>query len=339
MGVYKRRDSPYWWLWIHGRRQRTAFLIRDANSRESALELYYQQMLAKGRERHGLEPKRNPQSFTAYSTWWQEHVSRHHRGSTREAEIVATLQRTFGPRPLASLTREQVQEWMTARARKVKPSTVNRELDVLKQILNAAVPTHLAASPIARLKRLRARDTEARVLSRADEKKLLKQFTPADKAIALLALDALLRLSDAVNLRREHDHRTYLAIVDPKVRAYKVPVSRRLRAALDALPKNGPYYFPHRRQAKKARDYKSGIKAMLKRACEAAGVDYGRGLGITFHALRHTGATRMVEAGVPLRIVQAIGGWKSMRQLERYAHPSDEAIRTAVETVGRKRRF
>jgi integrase len=60
------------------------------------------------------------------------------------------------------------------------------------------------------------------------------------------------------------------------------------------------------------------VKQMFEAGCKAAHIPYGRkhkGGRLTFHGLRHS-ATRLVEAGVPLRIVQELGGWKSMRQLE-----------------------
>ena len=58
---------------------------------------------------------------------------------------------------------------------------------------------------------------------------------------------------------------------------------------------------------------------------------------ITFHGLRHAGTARMVDAHTDLRTVQVIGGWSPLRQLSRYAHPTDRATRRAVETIGRRR--
>ena len=55
--------------------------------------------------------------------------------------------------------------------------------------------------------------------------------------------------------------------------------------------------------------------------------------GITFHSLRHTGASRMVDGGVDLRTVQEIGGWSSLRMVERYSHPTPKAKRAAVERI------
>jgi site-specific recombinase XerD len=52
--------------------------------------------------------------------------------------------------------------------------------------------------------------------------------------------------------------------------------------------------------------------------------------GVSHHVLRHTGATVMVRSGVSLRAVQTIGGWSSLRMVERYAHVTDEELQRAV---------
>ena len=49
--------------------------------------------------------------------------------------------------------------------------------------------------------------------------------------------------------------------------------------------------------------------------------------------LRHTGASAMVGAGISLRVVQDIGGWSTLRMLERYAHPSGAEMSRAVRVL------
>ncbi len=44
--------------------------------------------------------------------------------------------------------------------------------------------------------------------------------------------------------------------------------------------------------------------------------------GVTWHALRHTFASRLVAAGVDLRTVQELGGWRTLSMVQRYAHLS-----------------
>ena len=54
-----------------------------------------------------------------------------------------------------------------------------------------------------------------------------------------------------------------------------------------------------------------------------------------FHDLRHTFATRLVQAGVDLYAVQKLGRWKSISMVERYAHHCPESLRPGVETLDR----
>lgn len=344
MGVYKREDSAFWYLWLETaqRRVKTAIpvgftALEKKASRLVALDAYHAEMLALGKAKHGLHVDKPGITFTKFADWYDTHIAAHHRGVIREREILTQLKKVFGATPLAGITKTDVLEWRTARAAATSASTSNRELDVLKHLFAAAVPRYLTESPILKLKRLRPAKQETRVLTPKEEARLLAVLAPADKALILCAIDTLMRLSDVVNLRRDQDRGKYLLVVDPKTEPYKVPVSARLREALADVPQAGPYYFPQRRKALRPRDYRSSVRKMLQYACEKASpqIPYGRKSGgITFHALRHTGTTRMVEAGVSLRIVQEIGGWKSLRQLERYAHPTEEAKRAAVATIG-----
>jgi len=53
--------------------------------------------------------------------------------------------------------------------------------------------------------------------------------------------------------------------------------------------------------------------------------------GVTWRALRHTFASRLVAAGVDLRTVQELGGWKTLSMVQRYAHLGHLAA--AVEKI------
>jgi hypothetical protein len=52
----------------------------------------------------------------------------------------------------------------------------------------------------------------------------------------------------------------------------------------------------------------------------------------TIAGTRRTG-TKWVAAGISLRVVQEIGGWTSLRMLERYAHPTDIEMQPAVRVL------
>ena len=54
----------------------------------------------------------------------------------------------------------------------------------------------------------------------------------------------------------------------------------------------------------------------------------------TFHGLRHTAASQMVMAGLPLQTVGAILGHRTAQMTLRYAHLSPGYLRDAVDRLG-----
>jgi integrase len=54
---------------------------------------------------------------------------------------------------------------------------------------------------------------------------------------------------------------------------------------------------------------------MWRRECAAVGL-----AGLTFHSMRHSWASWQVQAETPLRILQELGGWKSLQMPQRYSH-------------------
>ena len=60
------------------------------------------------------------------------------------------------------------------------------------------------------------------------------------------------------------------------------------------------------------------------------------GVSCRFHDLRHTGCTRMLEAGVPLSVVATIMGWSpsaTVRMASHYGHVGQTAQRLAVNAL------
>ena len=68
----------------------------------------------------------------------------------------------------------------------------------------------------------------------------------------------------------------------------------------------------------------SGLKAAMKRA----GIS-----GCLWHSMRHTFGSRLGMADVDLRTVQEMMGHKNIAMTMRYAHPSPEHKRAAVEKL------
>lgn len=373
MAVFTRPDSPFYQLWLEGHvdergrpRREPTKIRRDAatpdqrrDNRAAAERLYHTRMheLAVG----AMDPTAKPPIlFAEFAAWFTSHVLPKRRGKEREAELMRPLVKWFGSMLLSAIDRTRVEEYTTARletptlikgktrtkARAVQagPKTINREVDLLKGIMQAAVPKYLDASPLYGMKRLLTTTPKRRVLGEDEEVRLLKVMTPDDRAYFLIGLDTLARLSDITDLKLSDDHGDRLWIADPKTGGgFYAPISKRLRKALDAMPapaEDQVYLFPRRRHASTDRDRRSGVRQMLERYCAIADppIAYGRVHGLTFHwATRRTAASRMLSRGVPLATVQKVGRWKDATvPLSIYHELIGDDDRQAVETISRR---
>jgi len=54
-----------------------------------------------------------------------------------------------------------------------------------------------------------------------------------------------------------------------------------------------------------------------------------------FHDLRHTFATRLVQAGADIYTVQKLGRWKTISMVMRYAHHHPESLGSGIEILDR----
>jgi hypothetical protein len=156
---------------------------------------------------------------------------------------------------------------------------------------------------------------------------VLTSCPPALALIARTTLESLPRLSEVLNLRVEDLGPDYVTILQTKNgKTRRVPLTPELRAELVAHAHRKGYIFGQGREGKPPRQ--EAISVALGRLMRSIGLD-----DVTHHVLRHTGASAMVAAGISLRVVQDIGGWSTLRMLERYAHPSGPEMSRAVRVL------
>lgn len=348
MGIYGRKDSPFWWMLIEGVNVRASTGVprhggsptQDRELQRQAAEIYAARKTEYAKEAAGLVTVRPAIRFSEYAKWYETHVASHHRGYTHDRSILRQLVTAFGDRPLAAVDVYATREWMTARLRTgLKPATINRELDVLKAMLNGAVPKYLDRPPLSEIRRLRVVEAERRILSREEERRLLEVADDEARALLIVAIDTLLRLSSVVHLRwaQVKTDRDLIVPLNAKVSHDYVPITGRAKAALAALSHDGPWVFAglHRKGLGKTAAKNKAIRR-FDQLCQQAGVPYGRMAdGVTFHCLRHTGATRALQAGASVRTVMKLGGWKDIRSVLRYTHAADIDVRLAAESIGR----
>ena len=166
-----------------------------------------------------------------------------------------------------------------------------------------------------------------------------------DLALLEMTYSAGLRLSELVGLHRgDLDRGSRLLRVRGKGRKERVtPVGERALAALDRYlalagretgPRDEPLFLGRARPDGRAESKASPAalsprtvqRLVRRRLTQVAG-----GLGVTPHALRHSFASHLLDAGADLRAIQELLGHASLASTQVYTHVSRTRLRQAYE--------
>lgn len=250
-----------------------------------------------------------------------EEVAPQHKGGDIEICRLRRIIREedFVDLKLAVLGTEDLQDFIKARLEEVAPATVDRDLDVISQVLRYADDVWkiaAAESPLKGLRRPQYYNERDRRLKEGEEARLLdaahQHQNPYIEAAILLALETAMRRSELLSLRPEYiDYAArYVRLPDTKNgRSRKVPLSTRAMQVLQALPRtdDGRLLALSANALKKA--FFEGVLVVSKIE------------DLTFHDLRHEAISRLAESGKFEMIeLQAISGHRDPRMLQRYAH-------------------
>ncbi len=257
-----------------------------------------------------------------------------------KAMILPILLEHFGPKKLKDITyldlelyRQERRGGLSARGTPRSPARVNRELAVLKHLLNKAVAWGLlSANPFKAGESLALKEPQGRLryLTHEEIPRLLAACPAHLAPLVKLALHTGLRRTELFTLRWEQIVNGVLYLdgdVTKNSEPRAVPLNAEALAALEAQRRRGQltsvYVFP----SPSGGPYKD-IKDPFKGALRRAGIKNFR-----FHDLRHTFASHLAMAGVPLQTIAQLLGHKSLTMTLRYAHLSPGHLQEAVEKL------
>jgi len=138
-------------------------------------------------------------SFREVMERYRDEVSPGHKGAESEIYRINRLIRDedFVEKPLSALTTEDLQDFIHERLTEVAPSTVDREIDVISQILRYASDVWKIApseSPLQGLRRPKYFNERNRRLSSEEEKALFEKIQEVDReyleAVVIVACQA-----------------------------------------------------------------------------------------------------------------------------------------------------
>ncbi len=233
--------------------------------------------------------------------------------------------RLIKPADLEKYKRKRLNE-VTRRGTKRTIATVNRELALLRTMLNFAVQNDwIIQNPFTKTKgiiSLSAEKERDRVLSFEEEERLLAVcINERDhlKPILICALDTAMRRGEIFKLKWEDVDfgRNEIKISQTNTKTEEsrtVGMTPRLRDELVGLWDESP-----KRKDGLVFGITNTIKTSFKSACKKAEIQDFR-----FHDCRHTATTRMIASGSPHTEVMKITGHKQLKTFLRYLNITSE---------------
>ena len=214
------------------------------------------------------------------------------------------------------------------KARGLSPATVNRHLSTLSVMLRLGQDLGEVKS-LPRMRYQKEAEHRTRVLTFEEEDQLFGCL-PTEHTVQLccLLVETGLRLGEALKLDWDDIGGQELLVTQTKTgRPRRVPLTKRAFEALRATPdgRTGPFQTLT----------PSKVHHAWNRAKEAAG--FHNDPELVPHALRHTYASRLVQAGVDLVTVKTLLGHSNLQQTMRYAHMSPGQATGAAKALEKLR--
>jgi integrase len=228
---------------------------------------------------------------------------------------------------LCGVALESIDQRMIAflRAKKekegVKNGTVNSLMSVVRSVLRSAVQWEwLDKAPI--MKNAPEPSRRVRYLSDDEEMALLNELPLHIKQIARFALCTGLRMNNILALQWEQvDILRKVAWIHPDQakagKAISIPLNNDACLILrEQMGQHLTHIFSY-----------NGLPLLKangntwRDAVKRSGVK-----NFTFHGLRHTWASRLIQAGTPVHALMEMGGWSDVSMVRKYAHFGSEHL-------------
>ncbi len=335
MGLYKRHRI--WWMNItfQGKQIRRSTETTDRKLAEAIYSKVHVRIIEGKYFEQGEEVERTVAELL--DRYEQEHIPK--KASQRALRgYLKNLAPFFGPYTLVEVTPKLIVQYKGKRYQDgVKPATINRELALMKHAFNLAIKEWEWAkdNPVSRVSFEREHNKRDRWLCLDEEARLLSACPHWLREVVLVALHTGMRMGEILALTWEAVdvfRRTVTILLSKNGDKRTIPLNETVLALLtEKLKKcetSSGFIFPSVAGTKRDGH---GLRRAFRKALHTANIQ-----DLHFHDLRHTFATRLVQAGVDLYQVQTLLGHRSPVMTQRYAHHSSESLRDGVNLLDRE---
>lgn len=336
MGLYKRKNSRFWWMSYVSDGEQHCESTGTTNKQLARKILALREAeIIEGRFRL---PKSNPPKL---KQWAEQYLESIHNPNTNRVyrSIISMLLEFFGDVSLAHITPARIEEFKSARTKAgAGPAIINRNLAFLRRIMKVAARQRLIArSPFDEVEFLNERIVrrQAKVLSFNEQKRLEAVAPPLLRALIVLLTETGLRVrKEALPLKWQDVDLAEGAIY---VHQSKTPAGQRAapmtKYCVSVLKKwanlTGPQYssyvFPHPRNPC---IHLKSVRKTWARTLKVAKLEYR-----PIYNLRATFASRLSTEGVSDNLVAGMLGHSSPSIVGTYAKVVDESRKKAIQKL------
>lgn len=323
--LYKRPGSGHYWtrFRIGGREIRQS----TGTDKRSAAEEYEERL----RARIWREIRLGERHAT-----WNEAVEKYREETThlrprtrhRNDEVLAWFATPLDRLPLSAINQDVIAAARKALVKDRAPSTANRYLAVLRNILNESVGwAMLKQAPDVPM--FKIAKTDPPFITREQFADLMAQLPGHTRRAAWFSVLTGLRMSNVrdlvwgrVDLKNA---RVWIPTQDAKGKsAIGLPLPPEAVGLLKSIPRVHERVFTYTPPGKDKEPQPitgtfntKAYRNALKRANLS---------GVNWHTLRHSWASWMAMEGTPALILKDLGAWKSLAMVEKYAHLNPDSL-------------
>jgi integrase len=240
--------------------------------------------------------------------WLQTKPHTDHRNLVNKANQLAPFVEGRGVSSAAAVSQEALSAWTG-----LALATRQRRIAVLKASLHWAFDQGLTSENLSARIKLRKERNEREVFLTREQVRALARASEYGEAIIIAAYTGL-RAAELLSLTASSIRDQSLHVLGKGKKVRVVPVAKPALQALRAIPFTMTYW-------QLAKD--------IQRAREVAGL----GPEVTFHVLRHTFASWMINAGTDVLTLAKLMGHSSTQVTARYAHLYQTTLRDAVKRL------
>ena len=322
-GVYAREGVYYVSFYYNDQAGVRRRFRKAVGPNKKEAEDYLGKKRAEEREGKFFDVKKDEKiTFEAFGKEYLERHSKiYNKSYVTDEHRLKCLNKIFGAKYLYQITAKDIEGYKIARLKDdIKPATINRDLSLVRSMLNRAREWDklIRPNPCAKMRKLRENNVRLRFLSKEEITRLYDMCHGELLAFVIFALNTGCRRGEMMALAwGDIDiERRQIHIRDSKSgRGRVIPMNetvRNLILSLKKLPDSPNIFSSYHREA---------FDAALKRAeIEDA----------SLHSLRHTFASHLVMRGVDLVTVSRLLGHMSIQMTMRYSHLSPEHQAKAV---------